>query len=246
VSGTFFEDAKAEDVAWQLCVFDARLFARIEADELRMKRFTQHDVSPNYHAMLRHVNNIGLWVGTRICSEAQMERRVAALVKLIGIAHHSVALHNFNAAFSIVAALNGVAVSRLDATWERVPKNAMKQCLQLYELFDVKSNAATYRAHLDNAQGNVVPYIAIITKDLFSIEEAMPLREENHPRLRSSLINVGKLRSIHRHIARVKHWQSRTNYDIKPIAEYQLYFHTLNVLTEEQIYALSIQIEPRK
>lgn len=79
--------------------------------------------------------------------------------------------NNFHCAYAILAGLNDPAISRLKLSWERVPKRLNQKLEQLSALFDMSHNFKQYREALYQCSAPVVPYLAIMPKDLTSLEE---------------------------------------------------------------------------
>lgn len=108
---------------------------------------------------------------------------------------------------SVISSLSGLnlaPVSRLRATWERLPAKYEKLFTELQEVFDPSRNMAKYRNLLNkhNLQPPIIPLFPVVKKDLTFLHEGMILKTSSSSGFRSRFqgLSVGKV-SVCLHVA---------------------------------------------
>lgn len=117
------------------------------------------------------VNREMFWVVTEVCSEHNLVRRSKIIKQFIKIARKHLSIYiffvllifynhlidnicltgqckeckNFNSMFAIVSGLGHGAVSRLRASWEKLPTKYQRLFSDLQELMDPSRNMSKYR-----------------------------------------------------------------------------------------------------
>eukprot|EP01127_Copromyxa_protea_P011646 TRINITY_DN2947_c0_g1_i2.p1 TRINITY_DN2947_c0_g1~~TRINITY_DN2947_c0_g1_i2.p1 ORF type:complete len:112 (+),score=13.43 TRINITY_DN2947_c0_g1_i2:322-657(+) len=107
-------------------------------------------------------------------------------------------------------------------------------------MFDLNGNYSNYRTHLANAKRPAIPYLGIITKDLFSLEE-------NPTTTSKQLINLYKLRLVYGHIRDIKYFQQVPfEFSGTPMSEsHKRKLQEGPGLDREELYQLSLKVEPK-
>lgn len=151
------------------------------------------ETSPQFASLVSGFNGLQGWAVSLILYPDSVKERLASLVFVVKCAHHSQKMGNFNAAMALFAATNDPAISRLRATWKGVPSKISGYLNDLRALADPKNNHSCYAAAVKAQPPPLVPYIAIISKYLFSMDDANPdyLGEDK------SSFNLVKFRMIH-------------------------------------------------
>ncbi|XP_075384386.1 ral guanine nucleotide dissociation stimulator-like 1 isoform X3 [Tenrec ecaudatus] len=178
-------------------------------------------------------------------------------------------LKNFSSLRAIVSALQSNSIYRLKKTWTAVPKDRMLMFEELSDIFSDHNNHLTSRellmkegtskfANLDSSvkenqkrtqrrlqlqkdmgvmQGTV-PYLGTFLTDLTMLDTAL------QDFIEGGLINFEKRRREFEVIAQIKLLQSACNsYCMMPDHKFMQWFRRQQLLTEEESYALSCEIE---
>eukprot|EP01125_Pyxidicula_operculata_P010399 TRINITY_DN3421_c0_g2_i1.p1 TRINITY_DN3421_c0_g2~~TRINITY_DN3421_c0_g2_i1.p1 ORF type:complete len:609 (+),score=207.24 TRINITY_DN3421_c0_g2_i1:258-1829(+) len=225
-------------LAEHLAVIDQTLFKSIPYSEFLHNNHQKKVKSPHFAAMINQFNRFGYWVQGCIVRHDDINKRKDVLSKVIALATESVNIGNMNTAMGVFTALNSSNISRLKSTFKLLPKKVQKQLEDLSVIMDFRKNYSNYRAHLQQASttSSVVPYLGLISKDLFAIEE-------NTPTLYKDLINWEKMRTLYSQLMQIKQYQEGS-YQFKIDKNIHLFLSNLPVLPEDQIYARSLAIEP--
>ncbi|GAB5583470.1 ral guanine nucleotide dissociation stimulator-like 1 isoform X2 [Prionailurus iriomotensis] len=178
-------------------------------------------------------------------------------------------LKNFSSLRAIISALQSNSIYRLKKTWAVVPKDRMLMFEELSDIFSDHNNHLTSRellmkegtskfANLDSSvkenqkrtqrrlqlqkdmgvmQGTV-PYLGTFLTDLTMLDTAL------QDYIEGGLINFEKRRREFEVIAQIKLLQSACNsYCMTPDQKFIQWFQRQQLLTEEESYALSCEIE---
>jgi son of sevenless-like protein len=179
-----------------------------------------------------------------MASEIVLTRNVrnrAVLVKhLISTAEKCRLINNFNTLKSILAALNMSGIVRLKKTWELVPQKWKSVYLNLNELMSESKSYKAYRQALTCCEGSCIPFLGVYLSNLVFLEvgNRTYLDEE------AGIINFDKQSRIAKIIEEVMTYQ-RSAYNFQPISQIQKAIQQAKILCEEEIYACSLEIEPR-
>ncbi|KAK1792578.1 hypothetical protein P4O66_012507 [Electrophorus voltai] len=188
------------EIANQLSARNYLLFASIEPTDyiLDLFKLCPHDLPTSLRSFEDLVNQETFWVATEIVREPNQSKRMKIIKHFIKVALHCKECRNFNSMFAIISGLNLAPVSRLRATWERLPGKYEKLLSELQEVFDPSRNMAKYRNLLNkhNLQPPVIPLYPVIKKDLTFLHEGNDSKVDG-------LVNFEKLRMIAREIRHV-------------------------------------------
>ncbi|XP_033323522.2 rap guanine nucleotide exchange factor 2 isoform X12 [Megalopta genalis] len=192
-SQVHFLQLNAVEVAIQLTLQDFSIFRQIESTEYVDDLF---ELKSRYGVpMLRQfaelVNREMFWVVTEVCSEHNLVRRSKIIKQFIKIARQCKECKNFNSMFAIVSGLGHGAVSRLRASWEKLPNKYQRLFIDLQELMDPSRNMSKYRQLVasEQTQPPIIPFYPVVKKDLTFIHLGNDSRVEG-------LVNFEKLRMI--------------------------------------------------
>ncbi|XP_037001575.2 ral guanine nucleotide dissociation stimulator-like 1 isoform X2 [Artibeus jamaicensis] len=236
----------------------------------RDKKENKH-LAPTIRATISQFNTLTKCVVSTILGgkELKTQQRARIIEKWINIAHECRILKNFSSLRAIVSALQSNAIYRLKKTWAVVPKDRMLMFEELSDIFSDHNNHLTSRellmkegtskfANLDSSvkenqkrtqrrlqlqkdmgvmQGTV-PYLGTFLTDLTMLDTAL----QDH--IEGGLINFEKRRREFEVIAQIKLLQSACNsYCMAPEPKFIQWFQRQQLLTEEESYALSCEIE---
>ncbi|XP_060720508.1 rap guanine nucleotide exchange factor 2 isoform X4 [Tachysurus vachellii] len=199
-SQVYLLSLSSTEIANQLSARNYSLFASIEPTDYITDLFKlrPHEPSVNLRNFEDLVNQETFWVAAEIVRESNQAKRMKIIKHFIKVALHCRECKNFNSMFAIISGLNLAPVSRLRATWERLPAKYEKLFAELQEVFDPSRNMAKYRNLLNkhNLQPPIIPLFPVIKKDLTFLHEG------NNSKV-DGLVNFEKLRMIAREIRHV-------------------------------------------
>ncbi|XP_011499860.1 PREDICTED: rap guanine nucleotide exchange factor 2-like isoform X5 [Ceratosolen solmsi marchali] len=192
-SHVHFLQLNAVEVAIQLTLQDFSIFRQIESTEYVDDLFelkSKYGV-PMLSQFAELVNREMFWVVTEVCSEHNLVRRSKIIKQFIKIARQCKECKNFNSMFAIVSGLGHGAVSRLRASWEKLPSKYQRLFSDLQELMDPSRNMSKYRQLVasEQTQPPIIPFYPVVKKDLTFIHLGNDSRVEG-------LVNFEKLRMI--------------------------------------------------
>ncbi|XP_063095779.1 ral guanine nucleotide dissociation stimulator-like 1 isoform X2 [Cavia porcellus] len=236
----------------------------------RDKKENKH-LAPTIRATISQFNTLTKCVVSTILGnkELKTQQRAKIIEKWINIAHECRILKNFSSLRAIVSALQSNSIYRLKKTWAAVPKDRMLMFEELSDIFSDHNNHLTSRellmkegtskfANLDSSvkenqkrtqrrlqlqkdmgvmQGTV-PYLGTFLTDLTMLDTAL------QDYIEGGLINFEKRRREFEVIAQIKLLQSACNsYCMTPDPRFIQWFQRQQLLTEEESYAFSCEIE---
>ncbi|XP_062864175.1 rap guanine nucleotide exchange factor 2 isoform X3 [Trichomycterus rosablanca] len=188
------------EIANQLSARNYQLFAAIEPTEYIADLFKLCPRQPpaNLRGFEDLVNQETFWVASEVVHEPSQAKRMKIIKHFVKVALHCRDCKNFNSMFAIISGLNLAPVSRLRATWERLPAKYDKLLSELQEVFDPSRNMAKYRNLLNkhNLQPPIIPLFPVVKKDLTFLHEGNDSKVDG-------LVNFEKLRMIAREIRHV-------------------------------------------
>ncbi|XP_023287865.1 rap guanine nucleotide exchange factor 2 isoform X2 [Orussus abietinus] len=214
-SQVHFLQLNAVEVAIQLTLQDFSIFRQIESTEYVDDLFelkSRYGV-PMLSQFAELVNREMFWVVTEVCSEHNLVRRSKIIKQFIKIARQCKECKNFNSMFAIVSGLGHGAVSRLRASWEKLPSKYQRLFSDLQELMDPSRNMSKYRQLVasEQTQPPIIPFYPVVKKDLTFIHLGNDSRVEN-------LVNFEKLRMIAKEIRTLTNMCS-SSYDLVTMSE---------------------------
>uniref|UniRef100_A0A8C9ESW4 Ral guanine nucleotide dissociation stimulator like 1 n=1 Tax=Pavo cristatus TaxID=9049 RepID=A0A8C9ESW4_PAVCR len=236
----------------------------------RDKKENKH-LAPTIRATISQFNAVTKCVVSTILKskELKTQQRAKIIEKWIHIAHECRILKNFSSLRAIVSALQSNSIYRLKKTWAAVPKDRMLMFEELSDIFSDHDNYLTSRellmkegtskfANLDSSvkenqkrtqrrlqlqkdmgvmQGTV-PYLGTFLTDLTMLDTAL------QDYIEGGLINFEKRRREFEVIAQIKLLQSACNsYCMTPDQKFIRWFRRQQLLSEEESYSLSCEIE---
>ena len=143
----------------------------------------------------------------------------------------------------VVTGLNLSVVSRLKEVWDAVGK---RKCEQLRTLSDVMSPVGGYAAYrrelakVENTGQASIPFQAVYLSNLVAMEENPTFKSSGH-------INFAKMWMVGRVFQSVLA-QQRKSYDdtLKQRPEVAKFFRGIAKLNDDELWQLSLQIQPRQ
>uniref|UniRef100_UPI00398F2F60 ral guanine nucleotide dissociation stimulator-like 1 isoform X2 n=1 Tax=Pristiophorus japonicus TaxID=55135 RepID=UPI00398F2F60 len=237
----------------------------------RDKKESKHP-APTIRATIAQFNAVTNCVISTVLHHSQLWpcQRAKVIDKWIEIAQECRTMKNFSSLRAILSALQSNPIYRLKQTWAAVSKESGVIFSQLTEIFSDDNNhlccrELLFREGIDTpfsgksscnephsscgkqespsedsgvAQG-MVPYLGTFLTDLTMLDTALPDYVEG------GLINFQKRRREFEILAHIKQLQSTcTNYRLNQKPWLIRWFHSYDLLTDEQSYQMSQEIEP--
>ncbi|XP_051555257.1 RAS guanyl-releasing protein 2-like isoform X2 [Myxocyprinus asiaticus] len=151
-------------------------------------------------------------------------------------------LQNFNTLMAVVGGLSNSSISRLKETEAHISNETSKIFNSLVDLVTSCSNYSQYRRRFAECTGFRFPILAVNLKDLIAVHVALPDWTDSE-KTRVNLVKTQQLYSILQELALVQTTPPNieANTDLLNLLTVSLdQYHT-----EEEIYQLSLQREPR-
>jgi len=145
----------------------------------------------------------------------------------------------------------------LKQTWPLLKKTIAEPFEALVELMNPASSFKKLRGAIEEGGGNVLPYMGMYLTDLVFLEDGNPdfvaeKRKEGEPppvvtENKEPIINFNKHYMIYRQISSFRKFQQDANFrEIEKEDPIYTFLYELPTLSEEELYALSLDREPRE
>ena len=238
-------DAPAEEVAQQLCLLDAHMFAQIQAEELIDPRNWTAKEAPcpavNVLAFIQHWNRITNLVLTETMAREDYKERAKVLRHFVNIGRECYKDRDFNAAAAIAFAIKSPAVSRMHQTMEYMHKHFKKNEKQALEVLErISENAENWkgpRAIMNEACPPAVPHIGIYLGDLVFLNDG-------NPDMIDGMINFSKKRMVASIISKIIAYQ-KTPYTYQLNERIAHWLEYSPVLSKDVCFETSKKLEPK-
>ncbi|KNC54398.1 cell division control protein [Thecamonas trahens ATCC 50062] len=223
----------------------------VEPRECVSKQWSRVDAAgnsaaPNISAIAARFNTVSRWVASAIVSEPELKKRKALMAYFLKVAGKCAKLNNFNSTMAILAGFHSSAVYRLKMSWDGLPKSAAKAYAKLEALTNSASNYKQLRAALRKSNPPAVPYLGMFLTDLTFVEDGLPAYIDAADAAPSPrLINFTKLRKVATVIRGIQLFQHEPYSFVEVPALARFLRHDLHPLTDDDMYRLSLDIEPR-
>lgn len=201
-----------------------------------------------------HSNSLSRWVASRIlqCTKrAQRANLISRLIKLINLLW---GLKNFSSAITIFLALSLQSISRLRKTWSHGTLNLSAQFQRLHDMIKPLKNFIGYRDELGKVDAPGIPYMAVLTKDLVTLEEILDRVDENALSSASAtleetgrLLNVHNMQTILRIISQQFRRFKQAQYQMTPDPSmFSELFHpdAFGLIDDADLVTKSLEVEP--
>ncbi|XP_072279067.1 RAS guanyl-releasing protein 2 [Pyxicephalus adspersus] len=187
-------------------------------------------------------NGVSQWIQLMVLSKPTPQQRATVIKQFVQVAEKLLDLQNFNTLMSVVGGLSHSSISRLKETQSHVGAETTKVYDSLLELLTSSDNYARYRRRFALCDGFRFPALGVHLKDLMALHVALPDWSDKS----RGVINISKMRQVYKVVHELTETQ-RLEPPVKANPD------LLNLLTvsldqyrsEEEIYQLSLQREPR-
>jgi len=235
-----FKDLEPLDIAQQLTIIEFEMYKNLLESEffnLAWRSDKKVKVSPNIAKLIDRFNAVSYWVATEIVMTIDLKERANVLRKFISVAESLKEMNNYNGLMEIVGGLNMWSITRLNETWNLLPRPVHQTMEQLNEIMATQNNYKNYRSALKISKLPALPYLGVYLRDLTFIAE-----NENYLDEEKKLINFEKLKMIGQLISELKKYQvTEFNFEINDAL--QIYLSKLVTLPEEMIIHHSLICE---
>lgn len=237
-----------ELVALSLQRLFVKQFAGLNWIHLVQQRWQEAATSPPFAELVRSFNSLQQFCVNWILEPEQPKERAAHLSFVVKVANCCRKQNNFHAAFALFFVCTDPAIARLARTWKLVSSKVQGHLAKLKALSESKNNHSAYTSALRDAVSNppVIPYMALVSKYLFTFEEANPNYLDGNKETR----NFVKFRMIHTYLSsvldlRVSVMSLNLGEESIPIS--QLVARMCAAVHDPQaMYARSLVVEPRE
>eukprot|EP00698_Gefionella_okellyi_P018319 TRINITY_DN547_c0_g1_i1.p1 TRINITY_DN547_c0_g1~~TRINITY_DN547_c0_g1_i1.p1 ORF type:complete len:563 (-),score=100.42 TRINITY_DN547_c0_g1_i1:341-2029(-) len=233
-------DYDDEEIARQLTLMDFALFANIQPNEFFGQAWVKQK-APNIKAYIEHFDRTAKVVASAILLQQSAVGRSFVISRITRVAAYLRQMNNFNTMMALKCALAHTAVKRLKTTFSELPEPVNAAYSAMDNLLSSDNSFAKYRECLRAHTPGVplIPFLGVHLRDVIFIEDGNPALMGPF-----KLINFQKCRMLYDVIARVAHAQ-HCPYNYHPIAQFRTLFFMLPVLSDRQLFALSVHREPR-
>jgi len=238
-----FIDIDPLEITRQLCIVEFSLYKKVLPKELLNQKWNKSNkeiAAPNVLAVIRRFNKTSFWVSTCIVKTPGLKTRIALVERFIDISQNCTNLNNFSGAFAIIAGLETSAIFRMKKTWDGVSVEKKQTFENLKLILSSNKSYKDYRNRLRSSVGACIPYLGVYLSDLTFIDEG------NQDIIKSTnLVNFDKRIMVSKVIVDIQQFQ-QLSYTLKPVPLLQSFLTNLESLTEQEIYKLSLEQEPRE
>ena len=210
-------------VAIELTLVDLKLFRQIKPDEFCIFLWGEKNDPriSNFNQYVDRFNRIGFWVGSVVCAQKDIKRRIDVIEKYIQIMKYLLKFNNYSSLMALMSGLNTTGVSRLKKTWEQVEKGRYYSVYKDIEAkMSYKGNFKAYREIEAFSKPPFIPFFGLYVKDLtfmndgnqkhlaLKTETSTPIDPAAPPM--PSVINFEKCRTITDKIHAIRIYQQST------------------------------------
>ncbi|KAF2074282.1 hypothetical protein CYY_004415 [Polysphondylium violaceum] len=231
----------AEEIAKQLTLIEFDIFSKIQSNEFLNQAWAKEKtfhLAPNIRAAIDRFNLVTKWVSTIILKEEKIRTRTKVMSKLLKVAKFLKTFSNYHTLMAILSGLADMPIYRLKFTQSELKPKIQKLSTELQNLMSVEGNHEAYRTELSNVdqKQSCIPYLGVYLKDLTFIQD-----DTNKT---AATINMRQSMNLYHVLVNIQNFQKNpyTFEDFPKIRENLL---NLSVLSEDNLYLLSVQREPR-
>ncbi|XP_061461627.1 RAS guanyl-releasing protein 2 isoform X1 [Rhineura floridana] len=238
-----FDHLESGDLAEHLTHLEYHSFSKILFQDYHS--FVMHGCTVDNPILERFItlfNSVSQWVQLMVLSKPTAQQRAQVITRFVMVAQRLLQLQNFNTLMAVVGGLGHSSISRLKETHSFVSPETTKVWESLTELLTSVGNYSHYRRRFAECVGFKFPILGVHLKDLVAVHVALPdWLDRAHKRLNGN--KMQQLFSILSELAMVQ--SIRPPFEANPDLLNLLTVSLDQYQTEEEIYQLSLQREPR-
>ncbi|VFV36208.1 ras guanyl releasing protein isoform 3 [Lynx pardinus] len=238
-----FDHLEPMELAEHLTYLEYRSFCKILFQDYHS--FVTHGCTVDNPVLERFIslfNSVSQWVQLMILSKPTAPQRALVITHFVHVAEKLLQLQNFNTLMAVVGGLSHSSISRLKETHSHVSPETVKLWEGLTELVTATGNYGNYRRRLAACVGFRFPILGVHLKDLVALQLALP-DWLDPARTRLNGAKMKQLFSILEELAMVTSLRPpvQANPDLLSLLTVSLDQYQ----TEDELYQLSLQREPR-
>ncbi|XP_029400101.1 RAS guanyl-releasing protein 2 isoform X2 [Mus pahari] len=238
-----FDHLEPLELAEHLTYLEYRSFCKILFQDYHS--FVTHGCTVDNPVLERFIslfNSVSQWVQLMILSKPTATQRALVITHFVHVAEKLLQLQNFNTLMAVVGGLSHSSISRLKETHSHVSPDTIKLWEGLTELVTATGNYSNYRRRLAACVGFRFPILGVHLKDLVALQLALPdWLDPGRTRLNGA--KMRQLFCILEELAMVTSLRPpvQANPDLLSLLTVSLDQYQ----TEDELYQLSLQREPR-
>ncbi|KAJ8281843.1 hypothetical protein COCON_G00043620 [Conger conger] len=238
-----FDHLDSCELAEHLTYLEYKSFCKILFQDYHS--FVMHGCTVDNPILERFItlfNSVSQWIQLMVLSKPTAAQRATVISHFIRVAQKLLQLQNFNTLMAVVGGLSNSSISRLKDTQTHISSETNKVFNNLTELVTSCGNYSQYRRRFAECSGFRFPILGVHLKDLIAVHVA--LSDWADPaKTRVNLAKTQQLYAILQELAIVQATAPSVdaNTDLLNLLTVSLdQYHT-----EEEIYQMSLQREPR-
>uniref|UniRef100_A0A673ADU8 RAS guanyl releasing protein 2 n=1 Tax=Sphaeramia orbicularis TaxID=375764 RepID=A0A673ADU8_9TELE len=239
-----FDHLDSCELAEHLTFLEYKSFCKILFQDYHS--FVMHGCTVDNPILERFItlfNSVSQWIQLMVLSKPTAQQRAVVISHFIRVAQKLLQLQNFNTLMAVVGGLSNSSISRLKDTQAHISAETNKVFNSLIELVTSCGNYSQYRKRFSECSGFRFPILGVHLKDLIAVHVALPDWADKE-KTRVNLAKTQQLYAILQELALIQNTPPNTdaNTDLLNLLTVSLdQYHT-----EEEIYQMSLQREPRK
>ncbi|XP_020501278.1 RAS guanyl-releasing protein 2 isoform X1 [Labrus bergylta] len=239
-----FDHLDSCELAEHLTYLEYKSFCKILFQDYHS--FVMHGCTVDNPILERFItlfNSVSQWIQLMVLSKPTAPQRAAVISHFIRVAQKLLQLQNFNTLMAVVGGLSNSSISRLKDTQTHISAETNKIFNNLIELVTSCGNYSQYRKRFSECAGFRFPILGVHLKDLIAVHVALTDWADKE-KTRVNLTKTQQLYTILRELAMIQTTPPSidANTDLLNLLTVSLdQYHT-----EEEIYQMSLQREPRK
>uniref|UniRef100_A0A8C6V672 RAS guanyl releasing protein 2 n=1 Tax=Neogobius melanostomus TaxID=47308 RepID=A0A8C6V672_9GOBI len=239
-----FDHLDSSELAEHLTFLEYKSFCKILFQDYHS--FVMHGCTVDNPILERFItlfNSVSQWIQLMVLSKPTAQQRALVISHFIRVAQKLLQLQNFNTLMAVVGGLSNSSISRLKDTQAHISAETNKTFNSLIELVTSCGNYSHYRKRFSECSGFRFPILGVHLKDLIAVHVALPDWADKE-KTRVNLAKTQQLYAILQELAMIQNTPPSidANTDLLNLLTVSLdQYHT-----EEEIYQMSLQREPRK
>ncbi|XP_058524079.1 ras guanyl-releasing protein 3 isoform X1 [Ochotona princeps] len=236
-----FDHLEPIELAEHLTFLEHKSFRRISFTDYQS--YVIHGCLENNPTLERSIalfNGISKWVQLMVLSKPTPQQRADVITKFINVAKKLLQLKNFNTLMAVVGGLSHSSISRLKETHSHLSSEVTKNWNEMTELVSSNGNYCNYRKAFADCDGFKIPILGVHLKDLIAVHVIFPdWMEENK-------VNIVKMHQLSVTLSELVSLQNASHHLEPNMDLINLLTLSLDLYhTEDDIYKLSLMLEPR-
>ncbi|KAM6985797.1 RAS guanyl-releasing protein 2 [Aplochiton taeniatus] len=238
-----FDHLDSSELAEHLTYMEYKSFCKILFQDYHS--FVMHGCTVDNPILERFItlfNSVSQWIQLMVLSKPTAPQRAVVISYFIRVAQKLLQLQNFNTLMAVVGGLSNSSISRLKDTQADITSEVRKVFDNLVELVTSCGNYSRYRQCFSDSTGFRFPILGVHLKDLIAVHVALPDWTDGA----KTQVNLAKTQQLYAILQELTLIQATppgvgANTDLLNLLMVSLdQYHS-----EEEIYQLSLQREPR-